>query len=931
MDGDGGAGELVFLEELEAERAEEGIVGAATREEEAEEEALFQQRLTDLLDTDSAYAGELARQLQQGRGLRVRKQVDYNERRGRRHVAGASRFPVDARPKRAVKDDELEQQVASEVGLPTLSAEEEEMLPPHVIKRQDEYMKVRNHVLARWRADVQRYLPKADAAAHVWNKKLRDLVPYAWDFLNTHGFINFGAKLEGVPSLDAAAAQSMGSVVVIGAGLAGAAAACQLQRWGYTVLLLEGRNRPGGRVYTARLEGGGYSGAADLGGSIITGTDGNPLAVLARQLKIPMHSILTKCPLYLEGGGEEPDKEQDEQAEVSFSALLDRCSEYRDSLGAIADMISVGTALDTLFADLPAFEDPWRQALRQHLFGWHLANVEFANAARAETLSLRAWDQDDPYELMGEHVYLPGGNVRLVEGLLEDVPVLYNSVVSRIEYGDGADASGPSGSGGGGGDSGGKVTVTSSAGTFEVDAVVVTVPLGVLKQNKIAFEPELPEAKRIAIHRLGFGVLNKLVLLFPSVFWDDSIDMFGHVHTSDDPSERGLFYLFYSYSGLAGGAVLAALVAGEAALTFEKAPIEASVARIMRVLRGIHSPKGIVVPDPVQADATRWGSDPMSYGSYSSVAVGSVGGDDYDTIAEPVAGRVFFGGEATIRKWPATMHGAFLSGLREAARVARAFPPRARVHGSGHGEKKGGGAAVAAKDGAIAAAAAGREGAKGAEEEADESEERWESSSSSGDSDGSGSSDNSSDTDFAAGHRGAKRSGGHERRSKRRRGGGGSPAASDGSGGSGPDKLSVPVHKTAHVAVALRALFDGAVVPDVEFGAFSAFEVPEGGLAEHSGRPGLSIVQINFAAMRGAPAVRHVVHLVLLSAQVSTLRDVRGGDDARISVLESDMGVKLLGRPAPGPELEGMVLAVARAKGLHLETFPFSTGASIVL
>jgi hypothetical protein len=46
--------------------------------------------------------------------------------------------------------------------------------------------------------------------------------------------------------------------------------------------------------------------------------------------------------------------------------------------------------------------------------------------------------------------------------------------------------------------------------------------------------------------------------------------------------------------------------------------------------------------------------------------------------------------------------------------------------------------------------------------------------------------------------------------------------------------------------------------------------------------------------------------------QVSSLRDVRGGDDARISVLESEMGVKLLGRPTPGPELEGMVLAVAR-------------------
>lgn len=66
-----------------------------------------------------------------------------------------------------------------------------------------------------------------------------------------------------------------------------------------------------------------------------------------------------------------------------------------------------------------------------------------------------------------------------------------------------------------------------------------------------------------------------------------------------------------------------------------------------------------------QACCTRWGSDPMAFGSYSSLGVGSLGGEDYDTLAESLAGRVFFAGEATTRKYPATMHGAFHSGLRE--------------------------------------------------------------------------------------------------------------------------------------------------------------------------------------------------------------------------------------------------------------------------
>ena len=55
----------------------------------------------------------------------------------------------------------------------------------------------------------------------------------------------------------------------------------------------------------------------------------------------------------------------------------------------------------------------------------------------------------------------------------------------------------------------------------------------------------------------------------------------------------------------------------------------------------------------------------MAYGSYSSLTVGSGGGDDYDAIAEQVGGRLFFAGEATTRKYPATMHGAFSTGLRE--------------------------------------------------------------------------------------------------------------------------------------------------------------------------------------------------------------------------------------------------------------------------
>lgn len=88
-------------------------------------------------------------------------------------------------------------------------------------------------------------------------------------------------------------------------------------------------------------------------------------------------------------------------------------------------------------------------------------------------------------------------------------------------------------------------------------------------------------------------------------------------------------------------------------------------------LAGIYGPKGVDVPDPIQTICTRWGNDPFSYGSYSHVRVQS-SGRDYDILAESIGNRLFFAGEATTRQYPATMHGAYLSGLREASHILRA-------------------------------------------------------------------------------------------------------------------------------------------------------------------------------------------------------------------------------------------------------------------
>ncbi|CAA7059974.1 unnamed protein product [Microthlaspi erraticum] len=513
------------------------------------------------------------------------------------------------------------------------------------------YILIRNHIISKWRENVSSWVTKEMFLDSI-PKHCASLLDSAYHYLVTHGYINFGISQAIKDKFPAQSSKP--SVVIVGAGLSGLAAARQLMRFGFKVTVLEGRKRPGGRVYTKKMEGNRVGAAADLGGSVLTGTLGNPLGIIARQLGSSLYKVRDKCPLY-KVDGKPVDQDLDMKVEAAFNRLLDKASKLRQLMGDVSMDVSLGAALETF---RQAFGDADGVATEEMgLFNWHLANLEYANAGLVSKLSLAFWDQDDPYDMGGDHCFLPGGNGRLVHALAENVPILYEKTVQTIRYG--ADG----------------VKVTAGNQVYEGDMVLCTVPLGVLKNGSIKFVPELPQRKLDCIKRLGFGLLNKVAMLFPYVFWSTDLDTFGHL--TEDPNYRGEFFLFYSYAPVAGGPLLIALVAGEAAHKFETMPPTDAVTRVLQILRGMYEPQGITVPDPIQTVCTRWGGDPFSLGSYSNVAVGA-SGDDYDILAESVGdGRLFFAGEATTRRYPATMHGAFVTGLREAANMAQSA--RARV------------------------------------------------------------------------------------------------------------------------------------------------------------------------------------------------------------------------------------------------------------
>jgi monoamine oxidase len=218
--------------------------------------------------------------------------------------------------------------------------------------------------------------------------------------------------------------------------------------------------------------------------------------------------------------------------------------------------------------------------------------------------------------------------------MAQGLDIRLNQVVTEIQYSaDGA-------------------TITTQTDTFTADKVVVTVPLGVLKQNKIAFSPTLPTDKQTAINRLGMGALNKVYLLFSDVFWDEETPFF----TVNDASVRFLDWL--NFYPITGKPILMAFYSGRNQADIEAMDETAIIDEALAVLDNLFDGVEEAYVDGI---VTRWGKDPFAYGSYSSYAVGSVP-DDREALARPLDGVLYFAGEATRIDHPSTVHGAVMSG-----------------------------------------------------------------------------------------------------------------------------------------------------------------------------------------------------------------------------------------------------------------------------
>ncbi len=418
-------------------------------------------------------------------------------------------------------------------------------------------------------------------------------------------------------------------VIVIGAGIAGIAAAVDLQAAGLDVIVLEARNRIGGRIWTDRR----WGFPLDLGASWIHGSaPANPIWRLRNELGLrTVPTNWDDLVVYDEDG-----------KPVSTSQSATDAARYRSAYRKARRWgnrqehdRSLQDGID--FAVRARSMSPYDQrALDFHL------NFEVEQDYGGDGESLSNWWYDQDSWLGGRlDSYMVDGYGELVDTLADSLDLRLSTVVSAISYGNSG------------------VQVKTNRGLEQAAYAVVTVPLGVLKANGISFSPALTRAKRAAIGRLGVGTLNKLYLGFRERFWDDR-EAIGY-----QSATRGEWALWMDLEQILGEPILLAFNAATFGAEVESYSDQETLNAAMGVLRTIY---GRNIPDPQAAMITRWNQEEFSLGSYSHIPLGATG-RDYRALSAPSGDRLFWAGEATNKKYPQTVAGAYLSGRRAALQI----------------------------------------------------------------------------------------------------------------------------------------------------------------------------------------------------------------------------------------------------------------------
>ena len=398
-------------------------------------------------------------------------------------------------------------------------------------------------------------------------------------------------------------------VLIVGAGVAGVAAARSLRARGLSCLVLEAKDRIGGRAYTDAT-------GFDHGASWLHQANDNPLTAFAEALGFETldHDKLRQRLLFTEG------RFATTAERGAFAAAEDRF--WRVIEAAAADGAPDRPASDA------APQGGRFDALVAH---WEGAQICAAELSRMSLHDFAATALDGP------NLLLRRGLGTLVASLAEGLPIRLSAPVTRLDWG----GSGVEGSG--------------AFGRIRARAAIITVSTGVLAQASITFTPGLPVQTQDAINALPLGLLSKLSFPIPPGTLPEFGPFASLRRDISGPGDRPISWIARPF----GAPVMLAFIGGSLAWELSRAGKHAAEAHARAEFARVFGAEAArALGPPIITD---WGEDPHFLGSYSHAIPGAQAARR--VLAEPLGnGRLIFAGEACHPRFAATVAGAWLSG-----------------------------------------------------------------------------------------------------------------------------------------------------------------------------------------------------------------------------------------------------------------------------
>lgn len=416
-------------------------------------------------------------------------------------------------------------------------------------------------------------------------------------------------------------------VAVVGAGVSGLTVARALLLAGYDVVVIEARDRIGGRTHTIDLAGT----PIDAGGSWIHGVRRSPLADLVDALGLQRSQDNS-------GYGPIVHETDGPLGPWVSGAVLATFGDFTRDLRRLRNVLGPGATVADGVQRYIADHNLGPQVERgfRYLVG---LTVETDYSGPMHRTSLDLFWEDSGFG--GGDWYVHGGYRELVDELADGLDIRLSTPVDRIEW------------------NGQRVRLHGPTGVLNASHAIVTVPLGVLRAGSITFDPPLPARKRRAIRAVGMGNLEKVIFRFDDAFWNGAG---GGLFIAD---QDGAWPSWFDYSPFAGAPALACHYGGSFARQTQGTLTDSEI--VAEALDALSILLDMPIPAPLETYVTHWTIDPYAGGSYSFPTVGSTLADR-DALAAPANDRLLFAGEATMRDASSTVHGALMSGLREASR-----------------------------------------------------------------------------------------------------------------------------------------------------------------------------------------------------------------------------------------------------------------------